>query len=436
MALLIGGSAAAVALIFLFSGILQSPSDWLWTHLFQVGVSADSTNFGRPWLEVSSTLLIGIGSAWLLIEATRPWQKAILAIGAVAVTLLLPPTMASLSLYLNALAPLLAVTLSVASALLYGRTKDGRRKALLETALGDRVSAASFARLLRHPGDISFSPAEKEITVLICRLLIPTESAASGSKTPPETIARIGSAYNQAVLPVLLSSGAYLEDESPDAIRASFGMFDPIENHPENHASQACTAALALLPRLRSFVRDCHSRYGITPSIAMGIHSGKVTVGLLGEGANSRLISLGEVAILADRLALANARYRAEILLSPETYRRVETQIEVRPIELLYDPVHQRLTEIYQLLALAKDFSEADRTLRDAFWQGIIHYRAGSFREAINCFRRASVVGIDDPPLSFLMGQLQEKLELTSPRSLHLIQTLSDKGGIRLEEHL
>ncbi|HRQ91089.1 MAG TPA: hypothetical protein PLA50_20025, partial [Bacteroidia bacterium] len=145
---------------------------------------------------------------------------------------------------------------------------------------------------------------------------------------------------------------------------------------------------------------------------------------------------LGGDAAFADRLALANARLKSELLLGPETLLAIRDRFEVRPVEMLYDPDRQTLVEIYELLGSAESLSEDDRKRRDHFWTGVIHLRKKDFGSALEAFSQARLPGAEDAVLARLIDIVQEKLASPADRPSRLVRELTEEGHARFIQHL
>jgi class 3 adenylate cyclase/tetratricopeptide (TPR) repeat protein len=103
-----------------------------------------------------------------------------------------------------------------------------------------------------------------------------------------------------------------------DGIMALFGA--PITH--EDHAQRACFAALSLRDALRDFARDVKRRHGLDFATRMGINSGEVVVGKIGDDLRMDYTAQGHTVGLAQRMeSLASA---GSIYLSEHTRELVQ----------------------------------------------------------------------------------------------------------------
>src|SRR5262245_24973625 len=83
-----------------------------------------------------------------------------------------------------------------------------------------------------------------------------------------------------------------------DGIMAIFGA--PIAH--EDHAQRACYAALALQENLRGYANGLRLEKGLNFSVRMGLNSGEVVVGKIGDNLRMDYTALGHTASLAARM--------------------------------------------------------------------------------------------------------------------------------------
>ena len=106
----------------------------------------------------------------------------------------------------------------------------------------------------------------------------------------------------------ILTSGVHryegsINQYTGDGVMALFGA--PIAH--EDHAHRACYAALHLLGELRSFAHELKRERGLTFAVRMGLNSGEVVVGKIGDDLRMDYTAQGHVVGLAARLqALAD----------------------------------------------------------------------------------------------------------------------------------
>jgi len=423
-ALTIGSAVIVVVLTLYLVGAFEAMVAWLGNLYVSLGLF--SGEFVRiKWLEIPMIAVVAIGMAWWVIDVSRPFQKVLIASSGAFVLAGISPTFALYGYLVDPFAPLAAALLSSVAAFAYAGTERGLRKRVLEEVLGNRVSSFTFNELLEAADPPDFKGASRDVTVLTCRLFNYEDLQ---NLLEPSELMKVSNLFIRSVSTFLLSRGGYLDESSPELVRVSFGMLKPAEDH----ASQACRAALELRNRLRNLSQECETRWFRPLSCGVGISSGRMTVGVYGTPGHFFFSGIGEVTDYSRRLALANLRYGSDLLMGADAYRLVEGTMEVRPMEMFYDPVGNQMTEIYQLLAGAEQFPEEERRRRDLFWQGVIHLREKNFEAALDCFSRSKLPGSDDGPAAYFISRSQEGVATPESPSSRLVRELTDEGHARL----
>ena len=427
ISLAIGGGAAALMLASALAGGFE-PIVVRLSALFESrGWSSEGGWIRWRWVEILALLTASLAMAFAVVGITRPGRKVVAAISGILVLLVLSPTFALYGILFDPSGPVLGALLSAAGAFVYSRTTAGKRKWLLEEAIGARVSGRLFDELLESPLDPGFDGARRQVTTLVCCHFPPdpdqTENAASDTLT-------MGSLFLRTVSTFLLARGGYLEEAGPERVRVSFGM---LRDSPD-HAEQACRAALDLKIRLRGLSQEFESRWFQPLRCGVGLETGEMTVGLCGTPGQFFFAGFGGGEDFAGRLACANRRFGSDLLIGPGAYRKVRDLFEVRPVEMVYDPVGCVLHEIFQLLALRDQFSAEDRMRRDQFWQGVIFLREKREEEALEAFSRARLPGLEDGPLDYFTTKAQEGSVKPGSRPQRLVRELTGEGHARLIE--
>ncbi len=423
--LTIGGSVALLVLsLYLAGGFAPMLTRITGAYVNWGLIAADGVERVK-WLEILTLVSVSFGVAWGVIDVSRLPQKILIVVSIALVTLVLSPTIALYGRIFDPFAPLTAVLLSAVAAFVYSRTEKGKRKRILEDVLGARVSQRTFDELLQAPTLPEFQGMVREVSILTCRFF---NHAELQEKLDPAELLKMSNLFIRSASTFLISKGAYLDESSPELVRASFGML----GKAGDHAEQACRAAIELRARLRNLSQECESRWFLPLHFGVGICSGPVTVGVYGPPRDSFFSGIGVETDFSRRLAHANVRYGSDLLIGPATYRLVHESFEVRPMEMFYDPASNSMTEIYQLLARKEGFTDEDRGRRDLFWQGMILMRERNFEGALDCFSRSRPPGADDPPVAFYIGRAQEGVAEPESRGSRLTREFTEDGHARL----
>ncbi|MCB1231793.1 MAG: adenylate/guanylate cyclase domain-containing protein [Verrucomicrobiae bacterium] len=380
---------------------------------------------GGHQMEVSIILAAAFAAAWCVIDIPHVGQKMLVFLTLIVVLLALSPTLALYGVVFAPFSSVCAASLATAAGFAYSGTEHGMRKRLLLDLLGARVSQETFRKLMDSREPVRFNGSNRAVSVLTCRVFNHPELR---EKMEPSELVAMGNLFLRNTADFLLSKGGYLDESSPDMVRVFFGMVRPADDH----AIEASRAALELRTRLRNLNDECETRWFRKLDYGIAISSGPMTVGIYGSKRHYYFSGVGSDTDFSRRLAQANARYGSDILVSAPTYQLVKETTAVRPMEMLYDPERNLMTEVYQLLALIEDFNEEDKARRDAYWQGVILYRSGKFEDALAQFSVAEVVGKEGGPVRFFIERCQAGLAGESVDKAENRHELTDQGHARL----
>ncbi|MEM1441845.1 MAG: adenylate/guanylate cyclase domain-containing protein [Verrucomicrobiota bacterium] len=399
----IGGGVSLVVLALFFFGVFEPMTQWLQGRWISQGLLATDDPMRLPWIEGLMIIIFSGGVAWCVIDVSNPSQKVLIIFCTTLLVLGVSPTLALHGVMVDPFSSLTAVALASVGAFVFAGTEKGMRKRVLENLIGRRVSHTTFNRLLEANQPPDFGGVSREVTVLTCRLFNHEEMQ---EKLKPADLVKMSNLFLRSVSTFLTARGAYLDESGPELVRGYFGMLSPAKNH----AGDACRAALELRSRLRNLSQECETRWFQGLSYGVGISSGPMTIGVYGADEHFFLSGIGAETDYSRRLAHANARYRSDLLIGPQTYQLVQDDFELRPMEMFFDPESGLMTEIYQLLAAKDNFSEDEKERRDLFWKGVIYLREERFEEALDHLSRARPPGIEDGPLDFFLSKAQEGL--------------------------
>jgi class 3 adenylate cyclase len=154
----------------------------------------------------------------------------------------------------------------------------------------------------------------KQVTVLFCDL---TNSTALAARVGPETMhALLNQFFAWALTEVHRYEGT-INQFLGDGFMALFGA--PIAH--EDHARRAVLAALGLQRRLHAEHSDLQAQHGVGLAVRMGVNTGLVVVGAIGDNLRMDYTAVGDTTNLAARLQQTADPGR--IVLSEATHRLV-----------------------------------------------------------------------------------------------------------------
>jgi tetratricopeptide (TPR) repeat protein len=163
----------------------------------------------------------------------------------------------------------------------------------------------------------------------------------------------------------------------------------------EDHAQRACHAALAIQQALIPYSEEIKQRHGIDFRMRIGLNSGTVVVGAIGDDLRMDYTAMGDTTNLAARLETAAGP--GSVLVSESTLRLSREFFEFAPLEPLQVKGKQEPVEAYQLLRP----TEVDTRIGASVARGLTRFvgrsrEMGTLTEAFEKVRsgEGQVVGI------------------------------------------
>jgi len=183
------------------------------------------------------------------------------------------------------------------------------QKSKMETHLGQQVSKDILSTLTKDGG----KPMKADATVLALDIRGFTQFAEGLSL---DEIQDFQNKFFGPVLDIINQHRGVVNQILGDGIMATFGAPSP---NPL-HADMAFQSALKILEKVSQLCRD-----GVIPEtrIGMGIHSGEVIMGNIGNENRKQYSISGKAVIIAFRLEQLNKEYNTQLLISEVVRRNV-----------------------------------------------------------------------------------------------------------------
>jgi class 3 adenylate cyclase len=389
--------SVVIALGLYLTGAFHGFDQWLAVFLGQ----------GVPTLErhsppqYAAILLLSIGIAWTTIDLNRLEAKLLVAGAALVEVIGLTLVLNLYGIYFSPFPALAALLVACGGGLWYASTPVGQRKRTLDEVFGQRISRATFARLLDSNVPLRFAGEMRSASVVVCEIFNHDELMESLSTehfvAATNLLLRRGADF-------LVEKGGYLDECAGETLRVIFGA--PLAD--ENHAELACEAALQLASELDGVNRECVEKWNQALDFRIGVNSGDMVCAAYGSDRLGTFSVAGEPVDFARRLCAANTIYGSRILAGSHTLELGAQAVEVRPMELVRTRDERTREEVYELLGLRDSLPVDALNRRDLFWKGIIYYREQLWNDALDHFRAALPADGIDAPLEFYIRRTEQ----------------------------
>jgi adenylate cyclase len=199
--------------------------------------------------------------------------------------------------------------------------------------------------------------------------------------------------YFTAMVEVIQKQGGMLDKFIGDAIMAVFGL--PIAH--EDDEDRAVRAAIGMITELRRFNADRVANGKKPIDIGIGLNTDIVVSGNLGSPKRMDYTIIGDGVNLASRLESACKQYSTHILVSENTFKKLQGIYRVREVDHVIVKGKHEPAAIYEVLDYHTE--ESFPNLMDAvnqFKSALSCYRKGSWDKAAEGFRHALELNPND----------------------------------------
>ncbi|HZX11402.1 MAG TPA: adenylate/guanylate cyclase domain-containing protein, partial [Acidobacteriota bacterium] len=223
---------------------------------------------------------------------------------------------------------------------------------------------------------------------------------------PPEELVELLNLYLSEMSDIILSYQGTLDKYEGDAIIAFWNA--PLEQ--ENHAYNACRAALDCQKRLKKMRSHLKSQYGHELFMRIGINTGPAVVGNMGSRRRFDYTAIGDTVNLASRLEGACKQYRVSILIGEETFHQIRDKILTREVDVIRVVGKSRPVKVFEIIAEKDKMDDSKMKLASDFQEALIKYKNREWKKAKALFQ--NIKGDD---LAGLYVERCEEFEKSSP---------------------
>jgi len=266
------------------------------------------------------------------------------------------------------------------------------------------VAPTIVDEMLKDPSKLHVGGSKMDITCLFSD--VRDFTSISEGLTPSE-LAQSLNFYMGKMTDIVFETKGTLDKYIGDAIVALWGAPIPIGNH----AQYAVDAALKMMEILPS-INEEFKRLGRPQFfVGIGLNSGECSVGNMGSDRIFSYTALGDNMNLGARLEGLCKYYGAQILISEETYARIDQQkIKVRPIDKVIVKGKTHPVLIYEVLHI-HHWMDRENESFNLFHKGYKEFSEKKFFEAKECFENILSKNNQDKPTLRLKALCEKYLE-------------------------
>ncbi len=277
---------------------------------------------------------------------------------------------------------------------------EEKSKKFIKGAFSKYVSAAVVDAIVKNPDKLSLGGDKKDLSIMFSDI---RGFTTLSEKMDPKALTGFLNTYLTDMTKIVFNTKGTLDKYIGDAVMAFWGA--PIDM--EDHADQACEAAIQMQRKLDAERDRFKKEFGINVEVGIGINSGVVSVGNMGSNDNLSYTVIGDDVNLASRLEGLTKYYGVKIVTTRQTIERIESKGKTPPPHRTLDFVKvkgkKQAVEIIQVLekeypaqGLAL-FTEARGLYAIREWDAAI----AKFKQAIEA-TQAGIGEVDGPSEMYL----------------------------------
>ena len=288
--------------------------------------------------------------------------------------------------------PFLAVVMSYMGSTVYNYATERRQKLMIKNMFSQYVNRDVVNELVEHPEKLTLSGARRELTVMFTDIENFTTLA---EKTKAEELVAILNGYLDVMTSIIFNNRGTLDKYEGDAIMAFWGA--PIPQ--SEHALLACKTAIQMQDAVIDIRRKWKEAGRANLNVRIGVNTGEMIVGNIGGHVKYEYTVIGDSVNLGARLEGANKQYRTNIMISENTYRKVQSQVFVRELDMLVVAGKTEPIRVYVLLGMLDGHVPSNiLQFTEYYSAGLKLYRKREWKEAIDKFEKALGLRPEDYP--------------------------------------
>jgi adenylate cyclase len=365
--------------------------------------------------------LLALAAAW--VTGRMGPMRGLLALVALGVAWLAAGqwAFARHDLWLETVAPLSSLAAAWMTGVLLQFLQARRERAQIRGMFAQYVPEAVVAELIRNPDKLVLGGEEREMSALFSD--VEGFTSISEHLTPTQLVELLNE-YLTEMTQCVTDEGGIIDKYEGDAIIAEFGAPLPCADH----AQRAARTALAMQERLAGLRRDWALRGKPQLKARVGINSGLMVVGNMGSRQIFDYTAMGDAMNLASRLEGVNKFYGSAILLSGESWARLERAFLGRCLDAIRVKGRREPVQLWELIARADDARAATHLESIGRWDAArAHYLARDFAAAAAAFEALAATDAEDGPARVLAARSRAFAADPPSADWDGVQTMLDK---------
>jgi adenylate cyclase len=332
------------------------------------------------YLDTLLTLVAGLCALGIGFAARRIWVIVLALAAMVVVVWAIVFVAFTQGMILDLLMPTIAIIASAGAAVLERYSTTARERRFIHDTFSRYLAPQVIAELLRDPSRVRLGGERRTLTILFSDIRGFTTLSETMS---PQDLGHFLNRYLSAMTDLVLENRGVIDKYIGDAIMAFWGA--PLDD--ETHALNGVRSALAMVKALEEFNEESVKLGKPTIAVGVGLNTGAVTVGNMGSEKRFDYTVIGDEVNLASRLEGLTKTYGVSIIVSDAVLQQIGADvcaregIMAREIDRVRVKGKTQPVIIHQVMQ--PQVAERVRAHQELFTQGLAHYYAGRWNEAL-----------------------------------------------------
>ena len=278
-----------------------------------------------------------------------------------------------------------------------------KSKEKLREAFGQFLDPRIVANVVNPiTGELRQSAERRNLTIFFSDI---AGFSAIGEQLTADTVVRLLNRYFTSATEIIRRNHGIVDKFIGDGVMAFWAS--PF-SEGESHAHHACLATLEMRAAFAEIAKDISNITGLRRNlpkfhVRMALATGDTLIGTVGSDTTKSFTVIGDTVNIASRLEGVNKIYGTDLLINEECYRLVETEVEVRELDLVTVYGKTEPIRIYELLSKVGELDAPTTELCHTFRIALDHYRQQKWQNAEQGFRAClQIKQHDGPSLEFL----------------------------------
>ncbi len=354
-----------------------------------------------PGAQIFAILLAGMALTWIAVRSSA-WVAFGGAVGLAGAAIIVSYILLDAFDFVFSPAwvvATVALTYPVLTMLRFWQAERHRRR--VRKMFATMVSHTVLKYLEDNPESFSLTGRKAEATMCFTDV---AGFTAISEVLAPERLTELLNRYLSPMTGIIMQRNGYVDKYEGDLIMAEWGVPFPMEDH----AVQACLAALEKQRTLTDLRPVLKEEFGHEIRARMGINTGVITAGNMGSEQRFEYTVMGDAVNLASRLEPANKDYGTEIIIGSRTYEAAKEHIEARLLDRILVRGKQEPEKVYELLARKGQLTPSKAQVVALYQEALALYWDRRWEEARDRLKQAFETDPRDGPCRELLRRIEE----------------------------